>query len=270
MRSKWRVFALGSRTYYWSSLFFPRSVRSEVATLYAFVRVADDFVDQTPQDVDGFEAFYADYTRALKAPVGIPIIDDFVSLLRKRSFEESWVEAFFSAMRSDLGEVDFVDVDSLLEYVYGSAEVVGLMMARIMQLPAEADEAACLLGRSMQMINFVRDVQEDNLLGRTYLPASWRGSLTDLTESSARESPDAFVNCVSVALDTYVDWYEQARAGFSFIPFRCLVPIRTAADMYLWTAQRIRKDPFVVFNKKVKPSKLRVLVAGIKNTFLRV
>ena len=244
-------------------------MRKEVATLYAFVRVADDFVDQTPQDEEGFEQFYTDYRRALKQPVGDSVIDEFVSLLRRRGFEEEWVEAFFSSMRSDLGVVDFADVDELLRYVYGSAEVIGLMMARILELPSQADTAARMLGRSMQLINFVRDVQEDNALGRTYLPASWRGGLGDLREETARKHPELFVACLQRALKQYSSWLAQARSGYQYIPYRCLVPIRTASQMYVWTARRIQEDPFVVFKGAVKPSKLRVLGAGVVNVFRR-
>ena len=267
MKSKWRIFREGSRTYFSSSAFFPSHVRSEVATLYAFVRVADDFVDSSPQDEEGFEAFYASYKQALVEPVGVEVVDEFVSLMRLRGFEEAWVESFFSAMRSDLGVVDYETYDELLGYVYGSAEVVGLMMARIMQLPAEADEAACLLGRSMQLINFVRDVEEDNFLGRAYLPASWRGGLPDLSESSARSDPLAFASCLGAGIAEYRSCLAKAQEGFSFIPRMCLVPIRTASQMYSWTARRIEEDPLVVFSRKVKPSKLRVFVAGVRNLF---
>ena len=68
--SKWGIFLRGSHTYFWSSLFFPLSVRREVATLYAFVRTADDFVDQVPSDREGFESFEESYREALDNPVG--------------------------------------------------------------------------------------------------------------------------------------------------------------------------------------------------------
>lgn len=267
MKRKWRIFRQGSRTYFSSSVFFPSHIRSEVATLYAFVRVADDFVDSQPQDEEGFEEFYASYKRALVEPVGDEVVDDFVSLMRLRGFTQAWVESFFDAMRSDFDVVDYQTYDELLGYVYGSAEVVGLMMARIMQLPSEADEAARLLGRCMQLINFVRDVKEDNALGRMYLPASWRGELADLSESSARSNPEVFAACLARGIAEYRSCLSEAQEGFSFIPRRCLIPIRTASQMYSWTARRIEEDPLVVFSCKVKPSKLRVFVAGLRNAF---
>lgn len=267
MNNKMRVFRRSSRTYFWSSFFFPRRVRLEVATLYAFVRTADDFVDQTPKDQAGFEGFYSLYQDALSKPVGDEIIDDFVSLMRRRSFDSEWVEAFFAAMRTDLGEVDFSDEDELLEYVYGSAEVIGLMMSRIMGLSYESDHAARMLGRSMQLINMVRDINEDNELGRTYIPASWRGSLNDLRAESVQDDAEEFSACISRSLDAYKEWYAEAEKAFSVIPYRCRVPIRTATDMYLWTAKRIRSDPHIVFRRKVKPSKMRVLGVGYLNVF---
>jgi phytoene synthase len=260
------IFRRGSRTYFTSTRFFPEEVRRDVFRLYAFVRTADDFVDRTPQDREGFEAFREATvsSRTSKKPSGDPVIDGFLDLSRRRGFEPPWADSFLESMAMDLEKRNYVTLAETLGYVYGSAEVIGLMMSAVMGLGRDAFPHARLLGRAMQYINFIRDIQEDSRLGRTYLPAShWRGhGLAGLTEAEARRSPDAFRAFIGEEISRYRGWQREAEEGYRFLPRRCLVPIRTAADMYAWTAEKILRDPLIVFTKKVKPSKARVLWRG--------
>ena len=148
-----QTFKKGSKTYFNSSLFFPEAIRRDVFTLYGFVRVADDYVDQVPQDAKGFYAFKERYQRALAGEqTGDLIIDSFVALSERKKFPQEWAEAFLSAMEADLSKKKYPTVEASLEYIYGSAEVIGLFMARIMNLEEESYWSARMLGRAMQYI----------------------------------------------------------------------------------------------------------------------
>lgn len=264
-RTHYRVFRGGSKTYFNSSLFFPKSVRDDVFALYGFVRVADDFVDRTPQDAEGFYAFCRTYRAALGGrPAGDRIIDPFVELATRRRFASEWTEAFLRSMEMDLTKRTYQTLDETLEYIYGSAEVIGLYMAGILELPDTALDAAMMQGRAMQYINFIRDVAEDNRLGRTYLPLT-DTSLPDLREETARTHPEEFVRFMRAQVERYEGWQERAEAGYHFIPKRVLVPVKTASDMYGWTARVIHDDPFVVYRRKVKPSRPRILFTIAEN-----
>jgi len=253
------VFRSGSKTYFNSSLFFPRDVRDDVFVLYGFVRVADNYVDTVPQQPDEFHAFVDRYHRALAGDAtGDVIVDSFVDLAERKAFDPGWTEAFLHSMELDLSKRVHATLDEMLEYVYGSAEVIGLYMARIMGLSREADRAATMLGRAMQVINFIRDIDEDNGLGRIYLPVA-ESDLPDLREETARAREGEFIGFLTRQLDRYRAWQSEAESGYSFIPRRYLVPIKTAADMYNWTASTIESDPFVVFRRKVKPSRPRIV-----------
>lgn len=259
------VFRSGSKTYFNSSLFFPRDVRDDVFLLYGFVRVADNYVDTVPQQPDEFHAFVDRYHRALAGEqTGDVIVDSFVDLARRKEFAPEWTDAFLHSMELDLTKRVHATIDEMLEYVYGSAEVIGLYMARIMGLSREADEAATMLGRAMQVINFIRDIDEDNGLGRTYLPIA-ESSLADLREQTARAHREQFIGFVTSQLDRYRSWQREAESGYQYIPRRYLVPIKTAADMYNWTASRIEADPFIVFRRKVKPSRPRIVRTVLGN-----
>lgn len=252
-------------TYYNSTRFFPPQVRHEVFVLYGFVRVADDFVDSIPQDRAGFDAFEERYRNAMEGhDTGDQIIDSFAELSRRRSFDPEWTDAFLRSMRMDLTKQIHATLPETLEYVYGSAEVIGLFMARIMDLDPEADKAARMLGRAMQFINFIRDIGEDNRLGRTYLPIS-ESTLPNLTEKSARADQQEFTRFLRAQLDRYRSWQTEAEAGYSLIPRRYRIPIKTAGDMYNWTGTVIARDPFVVYRRKVKPAKPRILGTGLIN-----
>lgn len=261
-----RIFRRGSRTYFFSSIAFPPALRDDVSALYAFVRTADDFVDRPPgrQDGAGFDRFRERYAAAAAGRAGgDPVIDAFVELAARRRFRADWVDAFLDAMAQDLTQTDYATVADTLAYAYGSAEVIGLMMAAIMELPDEAYRPARMLGRAMQYINFIRDIAEDLDLGRTYLPAEALASagLRSLDPAEAKRRAPAFRRFVRGEIDRYLGWQRAADAGFHFIPRRPRVAIRTASDMYRWTADRIRAEPLIVYRRKVRPSPARILAA---------
>jgi phytoene synthase len=260
------TFKQGSRTYFNSSLFFPRAVRRDVFALYGFVRVADNFVDSVPQDRTGFHRFKEAYRRALQdGPVGDPIIDAFVELGRRKSFDPAWTEAFLHSMELDLSKKEYNRLEEALEYIYGSAEVIGLYMAKVLDLAPESFPHAERLGRSMQYINFIRDIDEDRTLGRRYLPLEGT-PLKSLDREYVQNHQGEFNEFLRHHLDKYRVWQREAEEGFRYIPRRYLIPIKTASDMYNWTAKSIEENPMVVFARKVKPSKTRIWWTVLANT----
>ncbi|MGE4453849.1 MAG: phytoene/squalene synthase family protein [Sphaerochaeta sp.] len=166
------IFRNGSKTYYFSSRFFPPQVRRDVYALYGFVRVADNLVDDQPVDPDRFHTFRKTYIQAYHSGTssGDEVIDAFIELQRRKHFDPAWTEAFLDSMEHDLSESTCETLEDVLTYIYGSAEVIGLFMARIMDLEEASFPYAAMLGRAMQYINFIRDIAEDNGLGRRYLP----------------------------------------------------------------------------------------------------
>ncbi|MFP4330349.1 MAG: phytoene/squalene synthase family protein [Alkalispirochaetaceae bacterium] len=259
------TFKTGSKTYFNSSVFFPRDVRDDVFVLYGFVRVADNYVDQIPQDAEGFREFCRAYRGAVRGvPSGRVIIDSYVELSERHGFPQGWTDAFLASMEMDLTKKEHRTLEESLEYIYGSAEVVGLFMSKILGLPEDAYPAAQMLGRAMQFINFIRDIAEDNQLGRIYLPLG-ESSLEDLSLQSAEASPEEFRSFISRQLDRYRQWQQEAERGYRYIPKRYLVPIKTAGDMYNWTAEIIATDPFIVYRRKVKPRRGRILAQVLRN-----
>jgi phytoene synthase len=279
MEEEQKIFKKGSTTYYFSSRFFPKKVRDDVYRLYSFVRTADDYVDETPAQPKKLLALEKSYEGAVADSAfdaiahkwddkDARVIKHIVRLQHKYKFEKSWVEAFFASMKMDVDTKKYKSIDDSLRYVYGSAEVIGLMMAKVLKLPDEAYEYAKIQGRAMQWINFIRDIDEDNLLGRCYFPASdlKKYGLKNLSREEAHEKPEQFKKFVNAQIKRYKTWQAEADRGLHYIPERLQVPVKTAIDMYNWTARRIEANPLVVFDKKLKPRKRQVIRRVIRNT----
>ncbi len=250
------LFRQGSTTYFYSSLFFPTKIRKNVFILYAFVRQADNYVDQIPQDREGFYAFKEGFEHAWAGEQTDDIvIDSFVYLAKEKQFEKQWVDSFLRSMEMDLTRKTYQTMDDTLEYIYGSAEVIGLFMARILGLVDRSFESAQYLGRAMQYINFIRDIDEDNSLNREYFPKQEinRFGLESLDHAYVQYHPEAFSSFIKAQIERYCGWQELAEHGYGFIPNLYLIPIKTASEMYKWTAHQIAHDPLIVYRWKVKP-----------------
>ena len=263
------IFRKGSTTYYYSTKLFPANVRKEVTQLYNFVRIADNYVDSVPQDTEGFLDFKNEYYEVLSGKESNnKVITEFVRLSQKKQFENEWVDAFLHSMEMDTYKSNYENLDELNTYLYGSAEVIGLMMNKVMNINKNANDSARYLGKAMQFINFIRDIDEDLDLKRTYFPKEDLDAfgLTGLTRGEARRKPEQFKSFVRSQIRLYFKWQKQAEIGFKFIPKNMRIAVKTASDMYLWTAKEIYKNPFIVYDLKIKPSWSKVLLNGLKNT----
>jgi phytoene synthase len=254
-----QIFMRGSTTYYYSSLFFTGQVKKDVFTLYAYVRTVDDLVDIPQPLTKELDAIWAETLKSWSGQKSSnSIVQNFIALAQRQGFEWAWIEAFWQAMRSDLSKKKYSSYAELDTYMYGSAAVVGLMMAKILGLSPKAMTAASQQGKAMQFINFLRDVQEDKELGRNYLnisPAEERDQA--LWQSRMRQH-----------IKHYWQLQCEAEKGYRYIPKKYLIPIKTASDMYAWTAQKIFENPSLVWQKKIKPSKMRVISQILKNGIL--
>ncbi len=259
-----KIFKQGSKTYFYSSIFFPKKIRNYVFQLYAFVRKADDFVDAIPQDIDKFNKLTDQYYKSLKGSNTTDIVvSNFISLKKNINYPDDWVDAFLKSMKMDLTKNNYIHFDETLKYIYGSAEVIGLMMAKILNLVPESYKYAQMQGRSMQLINFIRDIQEDLDMNRIYLPLT--SDLKKMTKENVTKNKNTFRRWMQRYIDLYKQYQTEAEQGYKYIRKRYLIPIKTASDMYNWTIKVIEKNPLIVFNKKVKPSIVRIVFTIIKN-----
>ncbi len=191
--------------------------RQHVRNIYALVRVADELVDGVTDEAglaieqqrDALDRMIAETRRALELGCsGDLIIHAFARTARASRIDESLIEPFFASMRTDLESraatptrLAAFDAQAHDDYVYGSAEVVGLMCLRVFQRDQRLDEAttgrldegARMLGAAFQNVNFLRDLRDDTVrLGRSYLGTA---------EGLSDEDRETWVRTIRVQLD---------------------------------------------------------------------
>lgn len=266
MITRSNIFKTSSNTYYYSHLFFPKEIKKDVFTLYSFFRKIDDLIDNLPQDKKRFlkikNAFIKD-----KPLIGDNEYNQFLFLINKYKIKKSLTNKFFRSMSTDLSKKEYLSQKEITTYMEGSAEVIGIIISKILNLNSKAYVYAKLLGRSMQYLNFIRDINEDLSLGRTYFPKSElkKFNLNSLDYQYILSSKKNYIFFIHAQINIFNQWVKKAECGYTYIPLKYLIAIKTSTDMYKWTAKKIQEDPFIVYRKKVKPSKFRVLLTGFIN-----
>lgn len=219
-------------------------VRTHVRNVYALVRVADEIVD-APRPGEGDEArrtlLDALETETLAAMASGHsanlVVHAFARTAVACGIEPALVTPFFASMRTDLDVLEH-DQASLDAYVYGSAEVVGLMCLRTF-LRDEADPqaayaalhpGACRLGAAFQKLNFLRDLAADHEeLGRRYFPGIDPAELTDAQRDAVLDDIEADLAVAAVAIDQLPPSSRRA--------------VRVAHTLFAELARRLRRTP---------------------------
>jgi phytoene synthase len=189
-------------------------VRGHVRNIYALVRIADEIVDSPDLALDTgdraelLDLLHADTLRAMRHGHSTNlVVHAFAGTARATGIGPDLVDPFFASMRSDLSAATH-DAASLEHYIYGSAEVVGLMCLRAFladeaQTPPYADLApgARRLGAAFQKVNFLRDLGHDRaVLGRSYFGLPTSADLTDVQRDTILDDIDADLAAAAVAI----------------------------------------------------------------------
>ena len=168
-----------STSFSFSSRLLPPDQRQAIYAIYGFVRVADEIVDtyhDYPQE-QLLNRFERDLNEAFETRISTnPILNAFQDIVFKYNIEPELIDAFLKSMRLDLEKKDYKTRDEYKEYIYGSADVVGLMCLKVF---VEGDneqyeklrDSAMKLGSAFQKVNFLRDLKSDmEILERSYFP----------------------------------------------------------------------------------------------------
>jgi len=157
---------------------FDKKFRAPIYGIYGFVRFADEIVD-TFHDYDKkklLEEFKSDTYKAIREKISLnPILHSFQNVVNEYNIEEHMIESFLNSMEMDLYKTDYGE-DGYNKYIYGSAEVVGLMCLKVFCQGndvkyKELESSAKSLGAAFQKINFLRDMKSDyDERGRVYFP----------------------------------------------------------------------------------------------------
>ena len=154
-------------------------IRQDIYNIYGFVRFADEIVDsfhdyKKEELLDDFEN---QYYKALENGISLnPILNSFQATVKRYNITDDLVKSFLKSMRADLSKSMYTTKEEYDEYIYGSADVVGLMCLKVFvdgdeKKYNELKSAAMRLGSAFQKVNFLRDLKDDfELLNRSYFP----------------------------------------------------------------------------------------------------
>jgi phytoene/squalene synthetase len=225
------------------------SIRQDIYNIYGFVRFADEIVDSF-HDYDKeelFRKFEIELDDAIKNKISLnPILNSFQHTVNRHNIKRELIDAFMKSMKLDLVKQEYKTTEEYNEYIYGSADVVGLMCLMVFVKGDEKKyndlkESAMKLGSAFQKVNFLRDLKADfEGLNRTYFPNT---DLTKLTESSKKEIIEDIENDFKLA-------YE----GILCLPIEAKFGVYTAYRYYKRLLTRLKATP----STEIKNTRIRV------------
>ena len=225
------------------------SIRQDIYNIYGFVRFADEIVDSF-HDYNKevlFEKFEKELADAITDKISLnPILNSFQHTVHKYKINQELIDAFMQSMKLDLVKSEYKTKEEYNEYIYGSADVVGLMCLLVFVKGDEKKyndlkDSAMKLGSAFQKVNFLRDLKADfEDLNRTYFPNT---DLTKLTEASKKEIIDDIENDFKLA-------YE----GILRLPIEAKFGVYTAYRYYKRLLNRLKATP----STEIKNTRIRV------------
>jgi phytoene synthase len=256
-----------STTFYYASLLFPKKIRNDVFILYAFLRRFDDVVDET-NDKKEFIRLKNILLQSLKEkkPSGDLIIDAFVRLFYQYRFKMDYLDAFFYSLEKDLKKpLEIKTEKGLIQYAYGVAGVVGLMMAKIIQLPHSLYPAAKEFGELMQIANILRDIREDFLNRRVYIPKEVIVKYQMQAIDEHQQKPENFAQLIRSQIEKLKTKFDSLKPSIELIPSQYQRSIKIAYEIYLKILKKIEEDPLRVWRERVRVSKFELGLIILKN-----
>lgn len=225
------------------------SIRQDIYNIYGFVRFADEIVD-TFHDYNKellFNNFERDLEDALENKISLnPILNAFQETYHNYGIDKHMVDSFMNSMRLDLHKSDYLTQKEFKAYIYGSADVVGLMCLKVF-VNGDNDkyeslkDSAMSLGSAFQKVNFLRDLKADfEDLNRSYFPNT---DLSQLDEISKEK------------IITEIEYdFAQGLEGIKRLPLEARFGVFMAYRYYSKLLEKLKKTPAL----KIKSTRIRV------------
>ena len=237
---------------------------------YAFVRFFDDIVDHKEiddkEDIEILIKFRNEVDQAREGKRwDTQIIYDRTQLARQKNIPKIWIDAFLDAMQSDTKKKRYSTYKELKKYMYGSAEVIGLMMLNIIGYDPiykqEVFDWAIKLAEAMQYTNFLRDIQEDRIIyGRIYIPEEElnkyglkQGNISEYAKKNIAISQNRKSFMQEQIRKTKTN-YRQAENTIKYLHEDGQMPVLMALRMYEGILENIETNEYDIFNTSNKTS----------------
>ncbi len=234
--------------------------RKAVYAIYGFVRFADEIVDSFHKHDKAYllEHFERDLNEALERRISLnPVLHSFQKTVKKYHIPREYINAFLTSMKFDLEKKSYTCKTETDEYIYGSADVVGLMCLCVFcngneQQFNELKKPAMKLGSAFQKVNFLRDLKEDcTELGRSYFP--------DINLSTFNETTKSQV------IEEIKKNFKEAYAGIQKLPRGSRTAVLLAYLYYRVLLQKLEKTPAEkILTQRIRVSNFRKMMLLVK------
>jgi len=263
--------AEGSKSFAAAAKIFDRQTRNDAVMLYAWCRHCDDVIDgqtlghsQKKDFAKGQRARLKDLKRQTNLALsGKPVSNSSFEALRRvverRNIPTRHLNELLAGFEMDVNGRKYHTIEDTLEYCYGVAGVVGVMMAMIMGArDPKVIDRACDLGLAFQLTNIARDVIDDARVGRLYLPEALlrRHGIAEIDADDRTQWPKLHSAALEL-LDLAERYYASARVGIEALPLRSAWAIAAARRIYRDIGGKLRASGPGAWEKRVSTSKGR-------------
>ena len=258
-----KAVASGS-SFYYAFLFLPKPRRNAITAFYAFCREVDDVVDgvNDPTVAQAKLAWWqAEVAQSFAGKPSHPVMQALAPCIGPYGIEQAQLQAVIDGCRMDLMQTRYLDFPALQQYCHLVAGVVGEVTARIIgQSDPGTTDYAHRLGLAFQLTNIIRDVGEDAMRGRIYLPMSELQQFdVKAHEVLNRKYSDRFIALMRFQAERALRLYDEALALLPAADRRSQKPGLMMASIYRTLLREIERDGFQVLHQRVSLTPLRKL-----------
>ena len=256
--------AASGSSFYYAFLFLPRQRRAAITAFYAFCREVDDVVDEVEDPGlarTKLAWWQAEVARAYAGQPTHPVMQALMPLAPEFGIEQRQLQAVIQGCEMDLEQTRYLDYPGLQKYCHLVAGVVGEVSARIFgQTDERTARYAHTLGQAFQLTNIIRDVGEDALRGRIYLPVSELQQFdVKAHEILQRVHSPRFVELMRFQAQRAHALYDQALGELPAADQRAQKPGLMMASIYRTLLREIEAEDFQVLNQRISLTPLRKL-----------
>lgn len=238
-----------STSFSMASKMLSQSIRQDIYNIYGFVRFADEIVDSF-HDYDK-ESLFANFELELELAISNkislnPILNAFQHTYHKYGINRELVDAFMNSMRLDLHKKKYLTKEEYKSYIYGSADVVGLMCLKVFvngdkMKYQELKNTAMALGSAFQKVNFLRDLKADyDELERSYFPNTDLNNLDEISKNTIIEDIE--------------NDFKEGLKGIKRLPLEAKFGVFMAYRYYRQLLKKLKNTPAL----EIKSTRIRV------------
>jgi 15-cis-phytoene synthase len=263
-RTSYKISAVVTKSYsssfYLSTILLENDVKQAIHGIYGFVRYADEIVDTFHEynKIYLIDKFEQDMKEAIEQKISLnPVLNSFQLAVNSYQIPYEYIDAFMKSMRMDLTKNEYQSKAETEEYVYGSANVVGLMCLKVFcskndKLFNELIHSAQMLGSAFQKVNFLRDLKADvEDLNRNYFSNFDKNNFDEYTKMQLIQEIE--------------QEFDEALVGLRRLPGRSRLAVLTAYTYYVSLLRKIKRTAASeILKKRIRISSARKLTLMAK------